>query len=427
MVSVLNKEFKPWFEFFVKEWRVFMNNNNKNNLPYNSDKQILNHNERSLFGNYSSSGKFGTNGYYSNPDGEIILEGTLENKLHQSRNETKSYYSILKNELMSFGASPKMGEEYEIFVLFEKSVAKLAVYCGRVRLTLGFNKKRVIRALKKEVDQLEDILVSNGYIDMYVSDDEQCKRALDLINVLMRDLHVVRDSYYKPVDFVGLYPIIENAQFTFVEEEDQFIPEMVVVGDGVRKSRAIWILIPILLVMFIALIAIGSCAIIRSGSSDDTVPTFTILDKDDQTIIDDQTEFDTELDIFSNPLYGGLKIIYPGRSDAYQFYINNNNSFDFDCALKIVDENNWNINMKFKLRVANVNVMGAASDWMSLTELNEYIDLHNIRVPANSKLYCVLDWKWVDAENDTQIGQDGLATYTLKFIFDDFKKVESNK
>lgn len=402
-----------------------MNNNNKNNLPYNSDKKILDHNERSLFGNYNSSGKFGTNGYYSNPEGEIILEGTLENKLHQSRNETKSYYSILKNELMSFGASPKMGDEYEIFVLFEKSVAKLAIYCGRVRLTLGFNKKRVIRALKKEVDKLEDILVSNGYIDMYVSNDEQLKRALDLIGVLMRDIHVVRDKYYKLVDFAEQYPVIENAQFTFIEEEDQFIPEMVVMGDGTRKSKVIWILIPILIILLITLIAIGSCAIARSGKGDE-IPTFTILDKNDNPIIDDQTEFDTQLDIFDNPLYGGLKIIYPGRTDGYQFYINNNNDFDFDCALKIVDENNWNVNMKYKLRVANVNVMGANADWMTLTELNEYIDLHNIRVPANSKLYCVLDWKWVDSDNDTQIGQEGLATYTLKFIFDDFKKVDSN-
>ena len=150
-----------------------------------------------------------------------VLEPTFENKLHQSKEETKNYYSILKNELLSYRATAVMGPEYEVFRLYELCVARLSVYCGRVRLRLEFDKKRSIKNLKRVVASLENILVSNGYVELFVDNDDKCNRAIDLIGVLMRDIEVVKDPDYVVVDFAKDYPVIEDGIFSLVEDAEQ--------------------------------------------------------------------------------------------------------------------------------------------------------------------------------------------------------------
>lgn len=384
----------------------------------NSSKPVLTHKERELFTDHKGSGHFGTNGYYvTDLENSKVLEPTFENKLRQSRDVTKGYYNILKNELMSYRTIPVMGPDYEVFRVYELGVARLSLYCGRVRLRLEFDKKRSIKNLKKEVAKLENILVSNGYVELFVDTDEKCNRAIDLISVLMKDIKVVKDAEYKEIDFIKLYPTIEDGKFLFIEDEEQEIPEMVVMGEGTKKARIWWLLLIILALL--VLIVIGSCELMKTKKEIE-YPTFEIVDIDHDVILDEYS-LEEKADIFNNPDLGGEKVIYPGRQSTYYFYISNTNDYILKCNLTFEEENEEDINIVYRLRIANAS--NPDEPWVSIEDINKM----NVTVDANSRLLCALDWKWADSDNDTEIGQRGLATYTLKITFSEFEKVLNDK
>lgn len=378
----------------------------------------LTHKERELFGDYMGSGHFGTKGYYETDlENKNVLEPTFENKLRQSKEETKNYYNILKNELLSYRATSEIGPDYEVFRVYEVCVSRLSVYCGRVRLRLEFDKKRTIKNLKKAVAKLENILVSTGYIEMYVDTDDNCKRAIDLIAVLMKDIEVVKDPDYVAVDFVKDYPVILDGIFSFVEDEEQPVPELVVVGNGTKRANVWWLLIIVLVLALV--ITIGACELYQT-KKEIKYPTFEIIDINDDVVLDEYTLI-ADADIFDNPEMGGAKIIHPGRESTYYFYVSNSNDYTFTCSIYFAEKNLEDINMKYRLRIANASAEN--EPWHDISEINRT----NVTVGANSKLLCALDWKWEDADNDTEIGERGLATYTLTITFSEFAKVEEKK
>lgn len=234
----------------------------------------------------------------------------------------------------------------------------------------------------------------------------------------MRDLGVRKIDDFQQVDYISQYPLIENATFLFIEDETQKVPELVVSGLKKKSNYLWWILL--LVVLLLTSIGIGACALIRTRMEEQS-PVFDLLDKNGESVFDNYI-YNTTVDIFDDPWLGGKKIIYPGRQSVYSFYISNSNSFSYTCALTFEHENLSNINMKYRLKIAGVLVTGYDEEWMTMEELNQYINLHHIYVSANSQLYCELEWKWEDSDSDTQLGIEGLATYTLRFTFSDFVK-----
>ena len=369
--------------------------------------KILTHGNRKLRGN------FGPNGYFTNEDSGEIIEATFENKLRQSRDYTKTYYTILKNELMSYGCYDHMGKEYEMFRQYEKVVARLSIYCGRVRLSLLFDKKRKIKGFKEELKDYESFLISNGIIEMYVDEDSKCDNALKLIGILMRDLKVNKLENFVEIDYKEIYQTLDNVRFLNPDDETKPVPELVVRGKG--KGMSWWILI--ILLALCVVIGVGSCELYQT-KQEIRYPTFNILDVDDNVLLSELIA-EREINLFDDPSLGGAKIIYPGRQSAYYFYIANTNDYTFTCSMDFTEVNLEDINMMYRLRFANAT--NPNSPWLDIHEINHT----NITVSANSKLLCVLEWKWQDADNDTEIGERGLATYKLIITFSDFAKIEN--
>ena len=364
-------------------------------------------------GNRKLKGKFGPNGYFTNEDSGEIIESSFENKLRQSRDYTKKYYTILKNELMSYGSYDHMGKEYEMFRQYEKVIARLSIYCGRVRISLLFDKKRKIKRFKDEIAQFESFLISNGIVEMYVDDDEKCANAIKLIELLMRDLKVNKLDEFVYIDYALKYLTLDNVRFVDPDDETKLVPEMVVRGKGKGFAWWIWIIILALLTV----IAIGSCELYQT-KKEIQYPTFNILDDDLNVLLNEYT-FEQNIDLFSDPTLGGDKIIYPGRQSAYYFYIENTNDYTLTCSMSFDEVNLEDINMMYKIRFANATNQN--TPWFDIDEM----DHTNITVSPNSKLLCVLEWKWIDADNDTEIGERGLATYTIHISMYDFAKIQS--
>lgn len=119
---------------------------------------------------------------------------------------------------------------------------------------------------------------------------------------------------------------------------------------------------------------------------------------------------ESELRIFTNPAYEFRDIIAPGSSNTYVFRVRNNNSFNVKYSIDVIEVNNKNINMKYKLKYKNNYVVGDIDSWVKYTELN----LDDIYLDANKYDEYTLEWKWIESRNDTEIGLSADAEYSLK-------------
>ena len=116
-----------------------------------------------------------------------------------------------------------------------------------------------------------------------------------------------------------------------------------------------------------------------------------------------------ELRIFSNPAYNYKSIIAPGSSNSYTYVIRNNSTIDMVIDIYIQEENNKGINMQYKMRSKGKYVVG---------EENQYVKINNtkiehVKLPAKSQISYIIDWKWIDNYNDTEIGFDINSNYKL--------------
>jgi len=116
-----------------------------------------------------------------------------------------------------------------------------------------------------------------------------------------------------------------------------------------------------------------------------------------------------ELRIFSNPAYEYESIIAPGSYNSYTFVIRNNNNFDVVIDITFEEENDKNINMNYKLKNNGNYLIGSEDNYETIKNKK----ITQIKLPAKSQKSYILDWKWIDSENDTQIGFDMNSTYKL--------------
>ena len=118
-----------------------------------------------------------------------------------------------------------------------------------------------------------------------------------------------------------------------------------------------------------------------------------------------------ELNIFRNKKYNNQNIIAPRNTGTYSFLVKNvtENNLVYDLQLREI--NDYNINMKYKLKLENVYIAGSKEEWKDIKDIN----IENIIVPAESTNFYTLEWCWADNDvQDTKIGSLTYADYTLR-------------
>jgi len=105
-----------------------------------------------------------------------------------------------------------------------------------------------------------------------------------------------------------------------------------------------------------------------------------------------------ELRIFSNPVYNMDPKIAPGTTNVYQFVVKNNTSYNVKYSINFIEENNNNLNMRYRLKKGNLYVAGN-NGYVTYEELNQ-IDI-NINSGESNTYY--LEWKWIGTENDNHL------------------------
>ena len=84
---------------------------------------------------------------------------------------------------------------------------------------------------------------------------------------------------------------------------------------------------------------------------------------------------------------------------------------DFDIIVDIIFEeiNESHINMNYKLTNNSAYLLGTKDNYESITNKR----ISNINIPAKSQKSYVLYWKWIDSDNDTEVGFNNTSNYKL--------------
>ena len=130
-------------------------------------------------------------------------------------------------------------------------------------------------------------------------------------------------------------------------------------------------------------------------------------------VFDKETEYsqNTQLRIFTNTTYDVVESkIAPASENSYQFVIRNNNDNNISYDLEFMEENKYNINMKYRLKLNGIYVAGSNKEWLTYKELLQ----ENIELTANTYDVYTLDWKWQEGKNDTEVGTNVNSNYKLE-------------
>lgn len=115
--------------------------------------------------------------------------------------------------------------------------------------------------------------------------------------------------------------------------------------------------------------------------------------------------------------------IAPGDSGSYDFMINNNTKKNVKYSVTFDEENEYNINLRYKLKRNNEYIAGSSSEWVKFTDLNV---INKVLNDKNNDSY-TLEWKWVDAENDTTVGRTPEAKYRFNVYISALETDEFDK
>ncbi len=104
--------------------------------------------------------------------------------------------------------------------------------------------------------------------------------------------------------------------------------------------------------------------------------------------------------------------VSPNDTGEYEFIINNNTIENLKYKIKFIEVNKYNVNMMYKLSRNNEFIAGDKDEWLYYDKLNVDEKVLNTR---KNDVYR-LEWKWVDADNDTQVGRTKGANYTINVL-----------
>lgn len=120
-----------------------------------------------------------------------------------------------------------------------------------------------------------------------------------------------------------------------------------------------------------------------------------------------------ELNIFANPEFNNNSIIAPNSKGIYKFIVQNSSAENINYNLEFIESNEHNINMKFRLKMDNIYIIGSKDNWQEPHELN----MESVLIVGGSKTMYTLEWYWEETEEDTKIGKNDYADYRLYITF----------
>ena len=116
-----------------------------------------------------------------------------------------------------------------------------------------------------------------------------------------------------------------------------------------------------------------------------------------------------ELSIFNNYFFQNRAKIAPGIFGDYNFTVENESTSDFIYKINFIIDNPYKVNMRYKLKKNGEYILGNKKTWKKADLLSqEDLELKSL----TTDLY-TLEWKWIDTNYDTRIGEDKNSFYQM--------------
>ena len=148
-------------------------------------------------------------------------------------------------------------------------------------------------------------------------------------------------------------------------------------------------------------------------------------EKEENTIVDNSARFKVkqgesefselkELEVFNNKYFNDKSIIAPGVEGDYNFTVENEGDCNFNYDISFTEENPYNVNMVYKLKLNGEYILGNENNWVKGADLYR----KNILLEDGKIDLYTIEWKWEDTDYDTEIGVLGGANgaYYKMFI-----------
>ena len=240
-------------------------------------------------------------------------------------------------------------------------------------------------------------IVNNGSLVDCLKDDNNSKCILpDFINKAENDVENWVNGFTNSIKLKYIYIDSDNEKGTII---GQSIKEGTSVKEILNNNQTL-----------IIYVSKG-----KKESSPETIPEPEMYDDfyvNDNEIVKWQDE--TNLKIFedSSNISKVRGKIAPESSGTYEFVVNNGTKYDLNYKISLIENNESNINIKYKLKKGDTYII---DDYKSYNEIN--IEEALLNTKSSDTYY--LEWKWIgDNDNtDTQIGTNAKNTnieYGLK-------------
>lgn len=140
-----------------------------------------------------------------------ILERTFENKLRQSDDDAKEYYSVIKNRLLSFdGVKSRVSKLADTFKCNGEVACKITVSGKTLLVNLNLDCANYDAKYYKFVDVGDMSKFADTPMRIKIKNKLTLKRCLEIIDIMFKEMQVI-SSPIDIVDYASQYPKVENA------------------------------------------------------------------------------------------------------------------------------------------------------------------------------------------------------------------------
>lgn len=140
-----------------------------------------------------------------------ILERTFENKLRQSDDDAKDYYSVIKNKILSFdGVKSRVSKLADTFKCNGEVVCKMTVSGKTLLINLCLDCSKYDAKYFKFVDVGDMSKFADTPMRIKIKNKLTLKRCLEIIDLMFAEKNVL-SSAIENVDYASQYPKVENA------------------------------------------------------------------------------------------------------------------------------------------------------------------------------------------------------------------------
>lgn len=140
-----------------------------------------------------------------------ILERTFENKLRQSDDDAKEYYSVIKNKILAFdGVKSRVSKLADTFKCNGEVMCKITVSGKTLLVNLCLDCSKYDAKYFKFVDVGDMSKFADTPMRIKIKNKLTLKRCLEIIDLMFAEKNVL-SSAIENVDYVSQYPRVENA------------------------------------------------------------------------------------------------------------------------------------------------------------------------------------------------------------------------